>query len=218
MTIHNALDHIGETIYSHFDEQNTLRDQAIGQSRLLTRDCSKTIRAIHRHEWEAAQEKMAGIQTTAEAFSALLADHPNLYYAGYTQDALKEYVEARLTYALIRDEDLPSHDELKVVPSTYINGLAEAATELRRYILDLMRHEDLVEAERLLQAMDAVYNLLVTFDFPDAITGGLRRRTDTVRGVLERTRGDLTITIQQQKLQRAVDGLRADLESARGQT
>jgi translin len=122
------------------------------------------------------------------------------------QDALKEVVEAFATYAIIRGEDLPTPERLNVDHATYLNGLAEAATELRRFILDLLRREDadVAEAERLLNWMDAIYDQLVTFDFPDAITGDLRRRTDVVRGVLERTRGDLTTTIQQHRLQAAL--------------
>ena len=132
--------------------------------------------------------------------------YPDLYYSGYTQDAMKEVAEAFITSAMIRQEPLPTPQALQVEPSTYLNGMAEAATELRRFILDMMRreasHSD--EAERLLAWMDAVYDELVTFDFPDAITGGLRRQTDVVRGVLERTRGDLTYSLRQQKLQDAL--------------
>jgi translin len=55
--------------------------------------------------------------------------------------------------------------------------------------------------------MDSIYNLLMTFDFPDAITYGLRRRVDSLRGVLERTRGDLTNSLRQQRLQLALKEL-----------
>ena len=140
----------------------------------------------------------------ADEMRAAVADYPDLYYSGYTQDALKEFVEANATYALVRGEALPTPATLDVDAATYLNGMAEAATELRRQILDILRQGHSDEAERLLAAMDAIYGVLITFDFPDAITGGLRRRTDTVRGVLERTRGDVTSSLRQQLLRDAL--------------
>ena len=133
-----------------------------------------------------------------------MRDYPNLYYAGYTQDAIKEFVEANLTYALIRNRPLPTPEELGTEGNTWLNGLAEAATELRRRILDIIRHGHSDEAERLLDVMDQIYSQLVTFDFNDSITGGLRRRTDTVRAVLERTRGDVTNSLRQAQLEAAL--------------
>ena len=197
---------ISDSIRAAFVTKNAARDSAISRSRELIRHCAESIRAIHRREWDAAQAKLAVAQSAADDLRAVIKDYPDLHYSGYTQDALKEVVEAFATYAIIRDQPLPSPESLNVDASTYLNGLAEAATELRRFILDILRREDgdAAEAERLLNWMDAIYDQLVTFDFPDAITGDLRRRTDVVRGVLERTRGDLTTTIQQQRLQAAL--------------
>jgi len=133
-----------------------------------------------------------------------VADYADLYYAGYTQDALKELAEANITYALITDRPLPDPDELGVEYAAYLNGLGEAAGELRRHVLDLIRHGELERGEEILSMMDDIYGVLVTIDFPNAITGGLRRTTDMVRGVLERTRGDLTMSLRQEKLQQAL--------------
>ena len=137
----------------------------------------------------------------ADDLRAVVANYADLLHSGYTSDALKEVVEAFATYAIIRDRPLPRLEITHVEGAIYVNGLAEAATELRRFILDILRREDgdSAEAKRLLNWMDAIYDELVTFDFPDAITGDLRRRTDVVRGVLERTRGDLSTNLQQQR-------------------
>ncbi|MEZ4668134.1 MAG: haloacid dehalogenase [Anaerolineae bacterium] len=203
---------ISEGIRAAFVAKNSARDEAVNRSRELIRHCSEAIRAIHRREWDKAAEKMTLAKTGAADLRAGISTYPDLLHAGYTQDALKEVVEAFCTHAIVRGLSLPTPAELNVENDTYLNGLAEAATELRRFILDILRREDgdTAEAERLLEAMDDIYDQLVTFDFPDAITGGLRRQTDIVRGVLERTRGDLTTTLQQQRLQaalrRAVDG------------
>ncbi len=200
------LNTISEGIRAAFVAKNAARDEAVNRSRELVRHCSEAIRAIHRHEWDKAADKMAAAKAGASHLQAGIAAYPDLYHAGYTQDALKEVIEAFCTHAIVRGLPLPTPQELNVENDSYLNGLAEAATELRRFILDILRREDgdTHEAERLLEAMDDIYDQLVTFDFPDAITGGLRRQTDIVRGVLERTRGDLTTTLQQQRLQAAL--------------
>jgi translin len=209
----DELTTIAEAIRTAFVAKNTARDAAISRSRELTRHCAEAIRAIHRREWDNAERKLASARAAANELRDVVAAYTDLYHSGYTQDALKEVVEAFATYAIIRSQPLPTPETLNVEHSTYLNGLAEAATELRRFILDILRREnaDSDEAERLLAWMDAVYDQLVTFDFPDAITGNLRRQTDVVRGVLERTRGDLTTTLQQQRLQASMRRLEARL-------
>jgi len=208
---------ISETIRAQFVAKNAARDATITRSRELIRQCSEAIRATHRREWAAVDAKLIIVQRAADELRAGVADHPDLYYSGYTQDALKEVVEAFATRAMILGSSLPTPNELNVSGATYLNGLAEAATELRRFILDGLRRDDdgeatIDEAERLLDWMDAVYNELVTFDFPDAITGDLRRRTDVVRGVLERTRGDLTTSVQGRRLQAALRRMEGRIE------
>ncbi|MBK8024093.1 MAG: haloacid dehalogenase [Chloroflexi bacterium] len=210
---------ICESIRAALVVKTAARDRAIAGSRELIRQCSEAIRAIHRRDWQDADAKLRAARDAADHLTAGIAAFPDLLDSGYTQDALKEVVEAFATAAIIRRDPLPTPESLGVGVSTYLNGLAEAATELRRFILDILRREDgdSQEAERLLDWMDAIYDQLVTFDFPDAVTGDLRRRTDVVRGVLERTRGDLTTTLRQQRLQaaleafeRRVTGLRED--------
>jgi translin len=200
------LNTISDGIRAAFIAKNAARDEAIARSRELIRHCAEGIRAIHRREWDKADSKLSAAAAAAAEMRAGVAAYPDLYHSGYTQDALKEVVEAFCTRAIVRDLPLPSPGSLEVEEAAYLNGLAEAATELRRFILDTLRREDpdQAEAERLLEWMDDIYDQLVTFDFPDAITSGLRRQTDIVRGVLERTRGDLTTTVQQQRLQEAL--------------
>lgn len=202
----DQLDSIADTIREALERKTRARDAAIARSRETIRHCAESIRAIHRREWDDAQAKMATARDVAGQLRNDVAAYPDLYFTGFTQDALKEVVEAHCTYAMVRGETLPTPEALDVQNDTYLNGLAEAATELRRFILDILRREDgdSAEAERLLELMDAIYDKLVTFDFPDALTGGLRRQTDIVRGVLERTRGDLTTSIREQRLQAAM--------------
>ena len=199
-----ALQSIGDRLRATLAAKNEARDTALRHSRTLVRYCANTIRAIHRGEMEQAQELLVQAEETAAALRAAVADDPDLCFAGYTQDGLKEFVEANALLALVTGAQLPTPEALQVEASTYLRGLAEAATELRRTILDIIREDHSEQAERLLEAMDEIYSLLVTIDFPDAITGGLRRSTDVVRGVRERTRGDLTMSLRQQRLQQAL--------------
>ncbi len=198
------LDSIASHIRSSLAAKNSAREKALERSRTLIRYCANSIRAAHRDERDEAHTQLAEARKIVEAIRADLALYPDLYYAGYTQDALKEFAEASIVSALIADEPLPEPQALGVEHAAYLNGLGEAATEMRRRCLDIIRHDHSAEAERLLDAMDEIYNLLVTIDYPDALTGGLRRTTDVVRSVVERTRGDLTTSLRQQRLQEAL--------------
>ena len=198
------LDAIAERIRHDLEAKNTVRDEALRRSRQLIRYCANTIRATHRAEFEEASELLATARRAASELAECVADYPDLYYAGYTQDALKEFAEANITYALITDEPLPDPDDLGIEYAAYLNGLGEAVGELRRYVLDIIRRGQIERGEVILAAMDDIYAVLVTIDFPDAITSRLRRTTDVVRGVLERTRGDLTMAMRQDKLREAL--------------
>jgi len=205
------LDQTAEIIRQDFELTNDARDLAYQSSRGLIRLCARAIRAVHRDEWETAEALIEEAREASEELAAGVRDYPALYFAGYTQDAIKEFVEANLTYALVRNRPLPRPEDLGAEYNTWLNGLAEAATELRRRILDIIRHGHSEEAERLLDNMDQIYSVLVTFDFNDSITGGLRRRTDTVRAVLERTRGDVTTSLRQAELERALKAVESRL-------
>jgi len=205
------LGEIVERIRTNFDAKNAARDLALRRSRELIRHCANTIRATHRAEFDRAAELLLTARQAAAEMVNGVQDYPDLYYAGYTQDALKEFVEANATFALITDAPLPAPEELNVEYAAYLNGLAEAASELRRHILDIIRHGHSGRAEHLLGYMDDIYGYLVTVDFPDAITGRLRRTTDMLRAVLERTRGDLTTSLRQTQLQAALQSLEEKL-------
>jgi translin len=193
-----------EDIRTEFTAKNQVRDATLNRSRELIRYCALSIRAIHRHEWEEAEKLLETARQAARVMTADLSIYHDLYEAGYTQDALKELVEAHVLHACVRRETLPGPADLNVPAAAYLNGLAEAASELRRFILDLVRLGRCAEAEPYLDIMDEVYSHLVTMDFPDALTGGLRRTTDVLRGVLERTRGDLTLAVRQEELEAAL--------------
>jgi translin len=196
-----GLDAIEEKIRHNFVSKNAARDSALAKSRELIRYCSLSIRATHRGEHDEATKQLSRAGELAAAMKQDVAGYSDLYFTGYVQDALKEFAEANIVHSLITDRPIPDPDTIGVDYAAYLNGLGEAAGELRRYTLDIIRRNKLERSEQMLQSMDDIYQLLVTMDFPDALTGGLRRTTDMVRGVLERTRGDLTVAWRQEKLE-----------------
>ena len=176
---------------------------------MTIRACGSSIRAVHRLDRAEAARLASEAEASLRVAQEALEPFPAMASAGPLHDAQKEYAEARLTAALVDDAPLPGPDGLGVSAAAWLNGLAEAASELRRHILDRLRSGDLDRGETLLEAMDDVYGLLVSVDYPDAVTGGLRRTTDALRAVLERTRGDVTTTVLQSRLQRSIETRRS---------
>jgi translin len=208
------LESIAERIRQNFDVRTSKRDEALKQARQLTRACSLAIRAVHRDDMEAMEASLAEAQSLADKLRDDLKGHPELFYAGYTQDSLKEFVEANVTCALIQNQELQTPEDLGVEDATYLNGLAEVVGELRRHTLDILRSGYSEEAERLLGHMDEIYSVLVTIDYPDAITNGLRRQTDLARGIIEKTRGDLTFSLRSKHLAEAIRNLSSQLSGS----
>ena len=210
----DKLEKIAEQIRQTFDAQTATRDKALGQARALTRACALSIRAVHRDETDVMQAHLDEARQLAEALRTDLADYPAFFYAGYTQDSLKEFAEASITCALIRHEALPTPEALNLPPNTYMNGLAESVGEMRRRCLDMLRQDNSAEAERLLGHMDDIFAILVTMDYPAAITNGLRRQTDIIRAIIERTRGDVTFSLRGEKLERSLSRLSGQISAS----
>lgn len=207
------LNNISESIHEQFEATTQARDKALIQSRQMIRNAAHAIRAIHRGEKDTAQEHLNEAKQLFKSMKENLKDYPSLFYAGYSQDAIKEYAEANLTYALVLNQPIPTPEELGIEGDAYLNGLAETVGELRRRSLDILRHGYSEDVERILTDMDDIYSILVTMDYPDAITHGLRRQTDLVRGILERTRGDLTISMREEQLKKDMEHLLEKLQS-----
>ncbi len=198
------LTHVDTWARAELERKNAAREEVLRVSREMVRACATSVRAVHRRELERAQALVAEARELNARIERTVRDDGDIYWAGYVQDAQKELVEAMATYALVVRSPLPDPRALGIAPGPFLNGLAEAVGELRRYVLDELRRGRLDRGEELLGAMDAIYGLLVSLDYPDALTGGLRRTTDSVRGILEKTRGDLTMALRQETLQAAL--------------
>jgi translin len=203
------LEAIANSIREDFEAKDAAREKVLPLCREAIRYCANAIRAVHRQQFDQAKELLKSAREKLNQAEKSAADYGELGYAGFVRDARKEFAEGSITLALVTGRRLPGPDELGMDAVAYLNGMGEAVGELRRYILDSMRRGDLSQGEELLAAMDDIYNALVSMDFPDAITGGLRRTTDMVRGVLERTRSDLTLVMGQKGLADKLDDFSA---------
>ncbi|MGQ9572195.1 MAG: haloacid dehalogenase [Dehalococcoidia bacterium] len=199
------LNAIVEDVRAHLDAKHAAREQALALCRDALRHSANAIRAVHRAEFAAAEGLLAQAKSLLEQAANALADHPDIFYAGFVHNAQKEFAEGCLTLALVANRPLPSPADLGVDHPAYLNGMGEAVGELRRYLLDSLRAGDMGRCESILAAMDDIYAVLVTMDYPEAVTAGLRRTTDALRGILERTRGDLTIALLQRNLERRLE-------------
>ena len=202
------LQSIADKLQQIFSAKDSAREKALPLCRQAIRCCAQAIRSVHRQEFKQAEELLQSARNQLVEAREALAEHSDLSHTAFLRDAQKEFAEGMITLALVAGRPLPAPDELGIDPAAYLNGLGEAVGELRRYLLDSMRKGDLSRGEELLGAMDDIYSTLVTMDFPDAITGGLRHTTDMVRGVLERTRSDLTLGIRQKELENRLKNLR----------
>jgi len=206
------LDSIADQLRLNLSAIDAAREKALPLCREVIRHCSNAIRAVHRQEFDQAKELLESARNLLDEAKQAVAAYTELNHAGFIRDAQKEFAEGSITLALVTGKRLPSPDELGIDSAAYLNGLGEAVGELRRYLLDNLRKGDLSRGEELLSAMDDIYNTLVTMDFPDTVTGGLRRTTDMVRGVLERTRSDLTLVIRQKDLENRLEKFEGNLQ------
>lgn len=195
------LEQIGDKVRANLKAKYQAREMALAASREIIRHSANAIRAIHRGEFDTAKQLLDNAGSSLRQVIGGLANYPDVHFAGFVQDAEKEYAEAHTTYAIVAGEPFPGPDEIGVSYAAYLNGIGETVGELRRQVLDIIRRGHAGRSEEMLAAMDDIYSLLVTMDFPDSMTGGLRRTTDVARGILEKTRGDLTMALRQRDLE-----------------
>ena len=189
-----------DQIRSILDARFAAREKGITGSRRVIRASANGIRALHRREWDEASSLIGTAEAELMEITKALADHPEMVHAGFVSDAAKEYAEARITEAVFKGEQIPTFKDLAIDPVPYLHGLGEAVGEMRRRMLDLLRDERLDEAEKTLEEMDDIVDMLASVDYPDGMTNGLRRTTDVFRSLVERSRSDLTATIVQERL------------------
>ncbi len=197
----DGLSEITDSIRAHLEQKHQAREQALLLTREVVRLSANAIRATHRGDFATAEQLLAKARANLEETERSLAGHGDIYHAGFVHDAQKEFAEAHCTLALIAGLPLPRPDDLGVMGAAYLNGLGETVGELRRHLLDRLRAGDIEHCEECLAVMGDIYDALVTMDYPEAVTAGLRRTCDAMRGILERTRGDFTAAFVQRRLE-----------------
>ena len=197
----SELNNIGVEAIERLTERNHARERGLAVSREVVRFSANAIRAVHREDFAEALRLIGLARERLEDTAPIRDESPEIYFAGFLSDARKEYAEANITLAVISGDPIPRSDDLELDASAYLNGMAETIGEIRRYILDTLRRDSFHRCQELMEVMDEIYSVLVTVDFPEGVTGGLRRNTDQMRGVLERTRGDLTMALRQHRLE-----------------
>jgi translin len=206
----DGLEAIADGIRRDFTELDAAREKVLPGCREVIRNCSQAIRAVHRQEFDQAALLLKTARSLLDEAQKAAITYSELANTGFLKDAQKEYAEGSVLLAVVGGKPIPSPGSLGVDAAAYLNGLGEAVGELRRYLLDSMRQSDISRGEEMLVIMDDIYGVLVTMDYPDAITGGLRRTTDMVRGVLEKTRSDLTLIVRQKDLEGRLDKIGGD--------
>jgi translin len=201
------LEIIAAELRPYFVAEDEAREKALRSCRRVIRCSADAIRAVHRQEYDKAEQLLDSARELLRESDHDLAGHGRLLHSGFVHDAQKEFAEGFITLALIAEKDLPKPKSLGVSNAAYLDGLGESVGELRRYILDSLRREDFSRCEELLTVMDGIYGILITMDFPELLAHGLRRTTDAIRGIIERTRGDLTVALGQKKLETKLDDL-----------
>lgn len=194
-----------QRIRADFAAKDAAREKALRQCREAIRYSSNAIRAVHRSEFDRARSALDSARDQLREAGQGLSQHSELNHPGFLHDSQKEYAEGCITLALVLNDVLPTPESLGVNYAAYLHGMSEAVGEMRRHLLDTIRRGDLSSCEEFLSNMDDIYGVLVTMDFPDALTYGLRRATDVVRGILEKTRGDLTMAMMQRDLERKLE-------------
>ena len=208
----DGLPDISDRIRQQFGAKHAAREEVLNPCREVVRLSANAIRAVHRRDFAVAEERIQQARAKLDQLKLAVADHRDIFYAGFVQDAQKEYTEASCTLALIAERRLPTPEELGVEGAPYLNGLGETVGELRRHLLDSLREGDISHCEETLAAMSDIYDVLLTMDYPEAVTSGLRRTTDAIRGILERTRGDFTMAAVQRRLEEKLNEFGKRLE------
>jgi translin len=199
------LSGISDGLRQTLDAKSAAREQGLVSSRSAIRACGNAIRALHRYETEVATQLVDEARSHLDTARSALSDHHDMLHAGFVHDAEKEFAEASITFALVTRSPVPGPEDVGVSAQAFLKGMAESIGELRRHILDLMRRGELERGEELLGAMDDMHMVLVSMDYPDGITFGLRRLTDVARSIIERTRGDFTVATIQHSMHVALE-------------
>jgi len=188
------LDKLNE-IVSNIEKElyllDDVRERTIRVSRDILRISRIVIACIHQDKIDEAREKLRQLSKLVDDLMEMLKDYDELKFSGFVRNSLVEYVEAHLFYAVVTKSDIPSPEDLKVSPSTYILGLADSGGEIRRRIIALLNQGNIDEVKRMYDILKQIYHRISTIVIPDAIAPGLRSKCDMLRNSVERVGSEI---------------------------
>ena len=182
------------------DKANGIREKILNLSRESIRKSSIAIKHLHRGEYDLADKLITENHSLIHEINNLGSEMKPIRF-GMLLTSNQEYVESIFLQAFLRKKPYPNFEDLKVPHLSYLHGLTDFVGELRRVILDTLRQDKDIEiAIEALDLMDDLYSLLLSIDYPDSLTFNLRKKTDFVRNITEKTRGDVTLAINRLQL------------------
>ena len=209
------LDKIVDKIEKSIDDKDKIREQALRTSREIIIGCRKAIQCIHQNLMKDAKNNIRKSSTKLQKLYELTANHPELYHAGFVENAAQELVEANCLYSVMRGKDLPDPDELQTTYSSYLLGLCDLVGELRRTALDSIRTGKAKKADNYLSMMEEIYDVIIRFDYPSGLIP-IKKKQDMVRNLIERTRGELAVASCERRIEYRTDEFRGMLDKING--
>ncbi|MFX1321058.1 MAG: hypothetical protein ACFFAQ_05365 [Promethearchaeota archaeon] len=200
MTLKNIFSELTESL----DKLDLDREEILKISRIIIRECSIAIKSIHRKEFDQYEIKMQLVKNNHEKLVSLVNKTPGIFYK-YLKTPEQEYAEAVSFYSIILKKKVPSPHEMKIDPLNFALGLADVVGELRRYALDNIRDSQVKDLNEILESMDDIYSNLFSLDYPSGLIQDLRQKTDRARLIIEKTRGDISISLQMNDLKRCIE-------------
>jgi translin len=186
------LEDIVERIDQYISEKDKIREEALKSSRDIIICCRKAIQRLHQDQLPEAETFIQQASAKLVQLYDFTKPYPDLFHAGFVENAAQELVEAHCLYNIMKGEDLPDPDKIQTTYSAYLLGLCDVVGELRRGALDFMLEGNAAKANEYLHHMDRIYDAIMSFDYPSALVP-IKKKQDMVRSLIEKTRGELVV-------------------------
>ncbi len=203
-----SLREVVEGIDDKLDDKDTVRELVMKSSRAIRRISKNVIQEIHRGE--NCKGKLQEALEEVTKIKSIVDDHPELYHAGFLRNGFQELAEAHILLAISKGEEPKSPEELEITPSSYVLGLADVVGELRRMVLDELSEGNVEKAREIHEKMEEIKNMIMEFDYPNAVLP-IRNKQDMARNLVEKTRGDITNSMENERLREKMEELKQEL-------
>ena len=194
------LDNIVNKIEKDIDNKDKIREEALRSSREIIINCRKAIQYVHQDLKKEAKGNIKQASTKLSDLYNITKEYPEIYHAGFVENAAQELVEAQCFYNIMKGKDLPDPDEMQTTYSSYLLGLCDLVGELRRTVLDSIRSGEQKNADDYLTMMEEIYDVIIRFDYPSGLIP-IKKKQDMVRSLIEKTRGELAVASCEKRIE-----------------